>query len=393
MKLAHLSTRFPPAPGGVERHVGELAPRLVARGYEVDVYTSDLNREYPMERLPSSVPREEVRAGVRVHRLPVRSLPWELHYPFFRGLERSLRRDRPRLLHVHTYGTNQASVARHFFRKTQIPYVVTAHYHPIWSIYGGWLRHRIRGFYDRYLAAPIIADAARLIVQSAEEERLIRENGYPLPRVERIPPGYSPLPAPPPGPRPFRDAWKIPGPFILFVGRLASNKGLPSLVEAFADLAQGDPSSSLVLVGADGGMRAGVETRVSALGLKGRVFLPGFISDESMLAAAFREARLFVLPSEYEAFGLVLLEALAQGTPIVASRVGGIPEFIEDGKSGLLVPPEDRAALIAAFGRLWEDEALRQQLGEYGRDQTVPRFSWERVVDRLVNVYREVAGD
>src|SRR5579859_177653 len=204
---------------------------------------------------------------------------------------------------------------------------------------GGWLRHRIRGFYDRRLAAPIVADAARLIVQTHEEERLVRENGFPLPKVAIIPPGYTPLPDPPVGERPFSNAMGLDGPFVLFVGRLASNKGLLPLVEAFRSLARHDPTASLVLVGEDGGMRAPVEAAVREAGLDGRVRIPGFLSDEALLASAFREARLFTLPSEYEAFGLVLLEALAQGTPVVASRVGGIPEFVPDGSAGLLVPP------------------------------------------------------
>jgi len=90
VKVAHLSTRYPPGPGGVERHVAELAPRLAACGYTVDVLTSDLYQEYPWERLPPTVPREEKTAFGTVRRLPVWSLPGELHYPFFRNLGRAL---------------------------------------------------------------------------------------------------------------------------------------------------------------------------------------------------------------------------------------------------------------------------------------------------------------
>ena len=392
MRVAQLSTRYPPGPGGVERHVGEVSPRLAARGLGVDAFASDLYREYPWQRLGPEVPRVEHQGGLTIHRLPVWSMPGELHYPFFRGLEHALREARPDVLHVHTYGTNHAAVARRYARSARVPYVLTAHYHPIWSIYGGWLRHQIRHFYDHWLAAPIVADAARLIVQSAEEERLIRENGFPLPKVERIPPGYTPLPPPPPGDRPFASAYGIPGPFVLFVGRLASNKGLIPLVEAFAPLAGRDPSATLVMVGEDGGMQAAVQAKVDALGLSHRVRWTGFVADDGLLAAAFREARVAVLPSEYEAFGLVLLEALAQGTPVIASRVGGIPEFVEDGKAGLLVPPMATGPLADALERIWSDGGLRDRLGEYGRLEVVPRFSWDRVVDRLVAVYGEVRG-
>ncbi len=390
MKVAQLSTRYPPGPGGVERHVAEVAARLGTRGHSVDVYTSDLYREFPMQRLGPEVPREEQRPFGRVHRLPVWSLPGELHYPFFRGLGRALARDAPEVVHAHTYGTNQVAAARRHRRRTGTPFVLTAHFHPIWSIHGGWLRHRIRGFYDRRLAGPVLGEASRVIVQTHEEERLLRELGLALPPVEIVPPGYSPLPDPPETAGTFPDRMGLAGPYVLFVGRLASNKGLVELLEAFAALARDDATAQLVLVGEDGGMRASLEVRSRGLGLEGRVRFLGHLADEALLAAAYRDARCTVLPSEYEAFGLVLLESLAQGTPVIASRVGGIPEFIDDERTGLLVPPGDVPALSAALVRLWNDPALARRLGRHGRTEVVPRYTWDRLVDRLEAVYREV---
>ena len=390
MKVAQLSTRYPPGPGGVERHVAELAPRLAARGHRVDVYTSDLYREFPWQRLPPSVPREETTAFGAVHRLPVWSLPGELHYPFFRGLGAALARDRPDLLHAHTYGTNQVAVARRHHRQYGAPFVLTAHFHPIWSIEGGWLRHRLRGFYDRRVAGPVVREAAAVVVQTREEERLLRGLGLALPRLEVVPPGYRPLPAPPAAARAFSDRFGIDGPFVLFVGRLASNKGLLDLVGAFAALAREAPDARLVLVGEDGGMRAAVESRVRVAGLERRVRLVGHVADDALLAAAYREATLTVLPSEYEAFGLVLLESLAAGTPVVASRVGGIPEVVEDGRAGRLVPPHAPTELARALRELWQDPSLARALGEYGRTQVVPRFTWEALAERLDRLYREL---
>ncbi|MGI0071711.1 MAG: glycosyltransferase family 4 protein [Thermoplasmata archaeon] len=390
MKVAQLSTRYQPGPGGVERHVAEISARLGARGHSTDVYTSDLFREFPMERLGADVPREERTPFGAVHRLRVWSLPGELHYPFFRGLGAALARDRPEVVHAHTFGTNQVAVARRYRARTGTPYVLTAHFHPIWSIHGGWLRHRIRGFYDRRLAGRDLAAAARVIVQTREEERLLRTLDRPLPPVEIVPPGYSPLPEPPDGDAPFRDRFAVAGPFVLFVGRLASNKGLTDLLGAFALLARDDGEAHLVLVGADGGMRATLEARVRGFGLEARVHFVGHVPDDRLLAAAYREAIVTVLPSQYEAFGLVLLESLAQGTPVIATRVGGIPEFIEDDRSGLLVPPGEMGPLADALRRLWGDRALAHRLGRHGRTEIVPRYTWDRVVDRLEAVYTAV---
>ncbi len=390
MKVAQLTTRYPPGPGGVERHVAELAPRLAARGCRVDVYATDLYREYPWQRLPLSIPREEATAFGAVHRLRAWSLPGELHYPFFRGLGAALERDRPDLVHAHTYGTNQVAVARRHRRRNGTPFVLTAHFHPIWSIEGGAVRHRLRSFYDRRIAGPIVRDASIVIVQTREEERLLRSLSLPLARIEIVPPGYAPRPPPPTGVRPFADRFGVKGPFVLFVGRLASNKGLLELTDAFASLARADPTGELVLVGEDGGMRSAVEARARSLSLDGRVHIVGLVGDEALLTSAYREARVLVLPSEYEAFGLVLLEALAEGTPVVASRVGGIPEVVEEGKAGLLVPPRSPEELAQAIEALWNDRELAGRFGAYGRDQVVPRYSWDRLADRLSTLYREV---
>jgi glycosyltransferase involved in cell wall biosynthesis len=392
VKVALVSTRYPPGPGGVERHVAELAPRLAARGHRVDVYTSFLYREFPWQTLPPSVPREALTSFGGVHRLPVWSLPGELHYPFFRGLGSALARDRPDLVHAHTYGTNQVAVARRHRRRFGTPYVLTAHFHPIWSIEGGWLRHRIRGFYDRRLAGPVVREAAAVVVQTREEERLLRSLGIPLPRVVVVPPGYTPRPPPPTHGTPFSDRFDIPGAFALFVGRLASNKGLLTLVDAFARLSAEDPASHLVLIGEDGGMRATVEERVRARGLDRRVHLLGHLADEDLVTAAYREARATVLPSDYEAFGLVLLESLAQGTPVVATRVGGIPEVVDDGRAGLLVSPGSSEELGNALRTVWTDRDLARRLGEYGRTEVVPRYTWEGLADRLDALYREVVA-
>jgi glycosyltransferase involved in cell wall biosynthesis len=390
VKVAQLTTRYPPGPGGVERHVAELAPRLAARGHSVDVYTSDLYREFPLERLAPSVPREERTGFGAVHRLRVWSLPGELHYPFFRGLGRALDRASPEIVHAHTYGTNQIAVAARHRRRRGTPFVVTAHFHPIWSMEGGRLRRRIRALYDRRLAGPVLAEASRVIVQTAEEERLLRSLGLGLPPTTVIPPGFTPLPDPAPGAASFRSAHSIPGPYVLFVGRLASNKGLLDLATAFASIARRDPNLFLVLVGADGGWGARFDARSAELGISGRVRRIGFLPGDAMLASAYREAALLALPSEYEAFGLVLLEAMTQGTPVVASRVGGIPEVVTHERTGLLVPPHDPAALADAIGRVLADPAGARRLGAAGRTEVVPRFTWESVAERLDGVYREV---
>lgn len=391
MRITEVATRYPPGPGGVERHVDTVARRLADRGHEVHVLTSDLYREFPWQELADGVPRSELRGGVRIRRLPVWSLPGELHYPFFRGLSRALREERPELVHVHTYGTHQVTLASRWRRRGGPPVVLTAHFHPIWSIEGGWFRHRLRGFYDRRISGRVLRGVDRVIVQTREEERLLRRLAVPLPEVVVVPPGRTALPPPPADPAAFRRSLGLPGPFVLFVGRLASNKGLLELLEAFRPLAAHDRSVTLVLIGEDGGMRPALEDRLRRRSLEGRVRFTGFLADEAMLAAAFREARLVLLPSQYEAFGLVLLEALAQGTAVIASRVGGIPEVLDGGAAGRLVPPGEVGPLAEAMRELYDDPAACRRMGEHGRTTVLPRYDWDQVVGRLEALFREVA--
>ena len=389
MKLAQLSTRFPPGPGGVERHVAEITSRLGQRGHRVRVLTSDLRREFPWERLDPSVPRREATAFGSIERVRAWSMPGGLHYPFLPGLGRALDRGDEAVVHVHTYGTDQVAAARRHRRRRGVPFVLSAHFHPITSMYGGGFRRRLRAYYDHHVGGPSLHEASCVIVESHEEERLLAGLGFPLPPVRIIRPGYTPLP-PPFAPGMFAERYGIPGPFVLFVGRLAPNKGLIPLLEAFRVLAEEDPDVSLVLVGADGGMDRALELRARELGIDRRVHRVGHVADDAMLASSLHDARLFVLPSEYEAFGLVLLEALAQGTPVISSRVGGIPEFIEDGRAGLLVRPGDADALSEALRRLYGDPALARSMGRYGQETTVPRYSWDRVVDELEALYIDV---
>jgi glycogen(starch) synthase len=390
VKVAEISTRFPPGPGGVERHVAEIAPRLAARGHRVGVLTSDLYTEFPFRKLPPEVPRHEDRPFGPIDRLPVWSLPGELHYPFFRGLGRALERQAPDLVHVHTFGTHQVAIARRYHRHGGAPFVLTAHFHPIWSIQGGALRHAIRGFYDRALAAPVTGEAARIVIQSRAEGDLLRSLGIALPEMVVIPPGRTPLPPPPPDPMAFRRTIGWEGRYFLFVGRLASNKGLLELLGAFERIHHRDHSIHLVLIGEDTGMGPRLDQEIGRRGLMGAVHRRGFLSDESLLAAAMRDAEALVLPSDYEAFGLVLLEALAQGTPVVASRVGGIPEFIENERSGLLVAPGDFEALAQALEQITHEPERARVWGAYGRENVVPRFTWEACAEQLDRLFREV---
>lgn len=175
------------------------------------------------------------------------------------------------------------------------------------------------------------------------------------------------------------DQWLVGG-----VGRLEPVKGFPYFVEAALAMAQTDANLRFVLAG-DGSQSAALRTQAAPLG--DRFQFLGRRADVPDLMAAFD---VLLVPSINEGMGRVILEAGAAGIPVVAAAVGGIPDVVEDGVTGLLTPPRDAAAMAAATLRLLHDDALRQRLGQQALAKVVPHYSLEAMVARIEALYEEV---
>jgi glycosyltransferase involved in cell wall biosynthesis len=160
---------------------------------------------------------------------------------------------------------------------------------------------------------------------------------------------------------------------LLFVGRLAAVKGVPMLFDALRDLSKDHPALHLTLVG-DGPERAALERRAREMGLTSRITFAGYKS-QAEVAELLRTATALVLPSFAEGVPVVLMEAMAARVPVVTTRIAGVPELVEDGVSGLLVPPGDAHALQVAIGRLLYDAHLCRDMGEAGRLRVAAEFS------------------
>jgi glycosyltransferase involved in cell wall biosynthesis len=186
----------------------------------------------------------------------------------------------------------------------------------------------------------------------------------------------------------FRDKFQVEGEYVLYSGRLADNKGLDVLLRAFSRIKATD--LTLVLAGGDWGVKAALEAEVKRLGLEARVRFVGFIEDAATYRSAMAGARMFVLPSQYEAFGIVLLEAMARGKPVVATRVGGVPDVVSDGVDGFLVPFGDHVAMAARIELLLSDPGLSAQMGEAGKKKALADYSWDTIVERIESIYRDV---
>ena len=196
------------------------------------------------------------------------------------------------------------------------------------------------------------------------------------------------------GPRPrltdtetARFALRLPPDALVLgtLGRLTEQKGQRTLLQAIATLSRDLPDLVLFLAGA-GPLREALEAEAARLGLADRVRFLGVRRDRATLYAAMD---VFVLPSRWEGLSLALVEAMGAGRAIVATNVGGNPEVVHDGQTGLLVPPDDPTALAGALGKLARDRALRTSLGDAAAVDARARFSIDQHVAQLSALYRQ----
>src|SRR5215469_5349097 len=182
-------------------------------------------------------------------------------------------------------------------------------------------------------------------------------------------------------------------PYVIFVGRITRQKGVPVLLRAAAAL---DPSAQLVLLaGAADTPELGAEVSALVAELQatrsGVIWVPEMLPKPDVIQL-LTHALVFACPSVYEPLGIVNLEAMACATAVVASRVGGIPEVVDDGVTGLLVPPDDPASLADALNALLHDPMRAAEMGSAGRERAVAEFSWDAVAAQTVALYEELAG-
>jgi glycosyltransferase involved in cell wall biosynthesis len=303
------------------------------------------------------------------------------------AIARLLRRNRYDVIHLHTskagaLGRLAALVVGQRRRVVHQP-----HGHLFYGYYGR-LGDALVLFAERLLA-PLAARQLTLTARGAAEH-LARGVGREA-QFRVIPSGVEM--------RPLREAARrreavrrrlgyAPDDVVLMsLARLEPIKGAPLTLRAFAAAAAGRPSLRLHLAG-DGPLLESLRAEAAARGLAARVSLDGrWAHPQDLLPAA----DVFVLAPRNEGMGRAVIEALALGLPVIATNVGGLPEVLEHGRFGLLVPPDDEAALAAAIARLADDKTVRDELGRRGRARAV-EYGAGRMVHRVLNLYREIAA-
>ena len=385
MKILQGCVRYPPAPGGAETVVKAYSEGLRDIGHDVEVVTTDLYTETPFvkKKMPSVV------NGINVTRHKAYTVSGEAHYVLAPGMVQSFLSKNADVIHTHSYGyfQNHAGWIRERFQST--PWVITPHFHPSWSMWGGSKRKTLREFYDTVIGKGTL-EAADLItcVSKHERDMLVSEIGVKEDNIKIIYNGinwadWSSVP----NKEVFRKQYPtVSEKFVLFAGRLATNKGLSDLISAMQLIDK--KSVDLVITGADMGLGKQLEKEASDKGVT--MHRLGHIDDETY-RSVLSAAEMLVLPSEYEAFGIVLLEAAAAKTAVIGTNVGGIPEAMSPGNNGLIVEYNDVNNLAKSIAILLEDEKMSKEMGNSGREWA-KNFSWESIVKEIEHEYKLIIG-
>ncbi|MFD2058418.1 glycosyltransferase family 4 protein [Mesorhizobium calcicola] len=361
MRILMVAARCYPFIGGIETHIQEVGPRLMARGHAVDVLTTDPSGELPVE--------EEVR-GMRVLRVP--AWPRELDLYIAPGIYTAIRRGAWDLIHFQGYNTFVAPIGMLAAVSGDLPFILTFHS----GGHSSRLRNAVRGT-QHALLRPLVARAARLIgVSEFEASFFSARMGVPRERFVVIPNGAA-MPARSPG-------VKVDPHLIVSGGRLERYKGHHRAIAALPELIRRVPDVRLRIVGT-GPYEGELRRLVATLGLEKRVTIAGIPgSERQKMADLLASAALFVLFSEYEAHPVAVMEALSLRRPVLVSDTSGLRELAANGLC--------RAIACNAGPR----ELADAMAGELQAHREVPDLAlpdWDACAQALSDVYRDVLSN
>jgi glycosyltransferase involved in cell wall biosynthesis len=364
----------------VETYVRDIVEhtRTITKKRDVRVVTSKLRTHGPLSELN---PESLMDDPIYVQRLHHAATPF-ISYPRLQALPYYLAHHAPDILHGHGFWYHPADASARFARRHAIPFILHPYYYE-----HGVRRKAIWQTYKHTIGRRTFAAADIVVVISPFEQQLIRAAGFPVKQFELIPPGVNVDQLSQAHPDPYARRG-IKGEILLAVGRLAPGKGHDELISALPELVKARPTIQLVIIGEDFGTGKQLQKRAQKLGLSSKLHLLGKVPTDELMGA-YQHATLFIHPSHYEAFGIVLAESLGSGTPVVARSASAIPYVVPHQKGGILF--ETHGELIRAVGDLLQDKERRTRLARQGREHVVKSFNIETTAKKIADLYQKLA--
>jgi len=380
-----LSWEYPPnIVGGISRHVDELSKFLAKEGVEVTIITPET----------IGAPSQEVKDGVRVFRVPIQ-VPAPNFYTwifllnhFFSKRIAQLTREEGSfdIIHAHDWMTVPCSSEAKLYTGSNL--VLTFHSLEFKRSMGAQtLESRMIESIEWWGSY----DAQKLIVCSESMKRdVVGRFNVPGDKVAVIPNGIDPSRLNvkvdvSETRRRYNVFWGER--MILFVGRLTHQKGCEYLIRAMPHVL-GKHNAKLVIVG-DGPSRGFLESEAKRLGLSDRIIFTGFLPDEEMIRL-LKSADVLVVPSVYEPFGIVALEGMAAGVPVIVSDIDGLSEIVRHEVNGVKVFPGDPYSIYWGIDRVFSDQNLAESIKRRAREDVEKYFSWQVIAEKTIELYKSL---
>jgi len=378
---------FPPrVVGGIARHCEGLAKALVRNGHEVYVITLDL----------PGVPYYEEIEGVKIYRTAVQLghpefLTWALLFNHFmeKKMAEVSQKAKFDIIHVHDWLTAFAGISSKYHLKK--PMITTIHATEIGRAQG---LHNPSSLAIDGIEWWATYEASKVIVTSGSMRREICDHFHlPWEKIEIVPNGIDLTKY-----NTSVDRWAVRGRYgvspheklVLCVGRLVPQKGIEYLIQAIPMISQRRPETKFIIVG-DGWLRDHLEGLAQATGYRWKTIFTGFIPDSEVIAL-MTSADALIVPSIYEPFGIVALEGMAAGAPVVASQIGGLAEVIEHDRTGIFAHSRNPSSIAWGVDRVLSDPDHSKWLVQNAKEMVQKTYSWEAIATKTAKVYEEVTG-
>ncbi len=362
MKFLFWTDGFWPRLGGVETQGLQFIEGMQQRGHQYMVLT---------QRDHSSWKEDEIYLGIPIKRFDFNAIVAKRDLKIIRAiqdyLESVMREFQPDVVHLNASVGGSAFAFLLFIKMFRVPIISTVHAPYLYNGAFPSVIEKIASFVDQICCVSnwVFHEMEKLLPEMKHKMRCIY-NGLPMPDTVPLPLSFSP-------------------PILLAFGRLVREKGFDTAILAFSLLKKRGSNAQLILAGG-GPERPALELLAGELDLGDSVVFTGVLTQEEV-TSTFNRATIVLVPSIIESFGLVILEAMQMGRPVIASRVEGVPEVIVEGETGILVPKQDPIALCEAIEDLLAQPEKAIQMGMQGRKRAIETFT----LDQNVLQYEEVS--